>query len=78
MISAVKFIDFFVHDILDYTLLNKKDRNFTKDCNIFNIKIAVMEILSILEDKARMKTIKINTVYEGFSSDFVKTDAKRL
>ena len=27
IISAVKFIDFFVHDILDYTLLNKKDKN---------------------------------------------------
>ena len=78
MISAVKFIDFFVHDILDYTLLNKKDRNFVKDCSIFNIQTATMEILSILEDKAKMKSIKVRTVYEGFENNFIKTDAKRL
>jgi len=57
MISAVKFIDYFVHDILDYTLLNKKDRNFVKDISIFSIRVAVAEIVSILEDKATMKNI---------------------
>ena len=28
--SASKFIDFFVHDILDYTILNKEALNFKK------------------------------------------------
>jgi hypothetical protein len=64
MISAVKFIDYFVHDILDYTLLNKKDRNFVKDVNIFSIRVAVAEIVSILEDKANMKNIKVLTIFE--------------
>ena len=31
MSSACKFIDFFVHDILDYTILNKVSKNFIKD-----------------------------------------------
>ena len=31
MNSAAQFIDFFVHDILDYTILNKNCRNFLKD-----------------------------------------------
>ena len=57
MISAVKFIDFFVHDILDYTLLNKKDKNFVKDTSIFEIQIAIAEIVNILEDKAKMENM---------------------
>ena len=28
MTSASKFIDFFVHDILDYTILNKEEAKF--------------------------------------------------
>ena len=37
MASATKFIDFFVHDILDYTILNKDDDNFNKDITTFNV-----------------------------------------
>ena len=44
MQSATKFVDFFVHDILDYTLLNKDDKNFTKNITIFNIKHSIQEI----------------------------------
>ena len=43
--QATKFIDFFVHDILDYTVLNKEDENFTKNFTIFNIKTAISEII---------------------------------
>ena len=35
--SATKFIDFFVHDILDYTLLNEKEENFMANNTVFNI-----------------------------------------
>ena len=28
MIAAAKFIDFFVHDILDYTILKKESKKF--------------------------------------------------
>jgi hypothetical protein len=45
MESATKFIDFFVHDILDYTLLNKEDKNFVKDHTVFNLKHAIQEII---------------------------------
>jgi len=31
MTSSTKFIDFFVHDILDYTILNKDEKSFTKN-----------------------------------------------
>ena len=39
--SATKFIDFFVHDILDFSILSKELSRFTKDISIFNIKEAV-------------------------------------
>ena len=53
--SSAKFIDYFVHDILDYTLLNKEEKNFTKDISLFNIREAVAEIIGIQEDKSKMK-----------------------
>ena len=37
--SATKFIDFFVHDILDYTILNKDEKNFNKNITCFNIHL---------------------------------------
>ena len=59
MASATKFIDFFVHDILDYTILNKDDANFTKKITLFNIDFAVNEIVECLEDKVKMKKIVV-------------------
>ena len=41
MFSATKFIDFFVHDILDYTILNKQEKNFTKNSSILDIREAI-------------------------------------
>ena len=52
MASATKFIDFFVHDILDYTILNKDESNFNKNITIFNVSQAVNEIIDTLHDKA--------------------------
>ena len=66
MISATKFIDFFVHDILDYTLLNKEDSNFTKNFTVFSIQNAIEEIVDTLNDKCLMKEITIETKLFGF------------
>ena len=84
MTSAAKFIDFFVHDILDYTMLNKEEKGFTKALMVFDIREAVLEIITIQEDKAKFKNISLRTVYNGFENDeedinyFVKSDQKRL
>ena len=69
MTSAAKFIDFFVHDILDYTMLNKAEKNFTKPLAVFDIKEAVKEIVIIQEDKASMKDIHVRTIFRGFEDD---------
>lgn len=47
IVSASKFIDYFVHDMLDYTILNKEEKNFTKTLEKFNIKNSINEIIEI-------------------------------
>ena len=42
--SATKFTDFFVHDILDYTILTKEGKNFEKHITIFDIRDAMNEL----------------------------------
>ena len=64
--SASKFLDFFVHDILDYTMLNKDETEFLKKIECFNIREAVDEILIIQNDKVKMKDIQVSTQYLGF------------
>ena len=65
--SSAKFIDFFVHDILDYTLINEKEENFFENNQVFDIQFAVDEIREILKDKANMKNIFIDIKYIGFN-----------
>lgn len=81
--SATKFIDFFVHDILDYTILNKQQKNFTKNSVVFDIREAVQEIMDIENDKISMKSIQVTSHFKKFSSGgrenfLIKTDIKRL
>ena len=45
--SAAKFIDYFVHDILDYTILHKQEKNFAKDLQIMDIRNTIEEIIDI-------------------------------
>ena len=78
MSSASKFIDFFVHDLLDYTILNKDATNFIKNPAIFDINLALREMCEILEDKSSMKNITIDIKYQCFSDMMVKSDKKRM
>ena len=66
LVSAAKFIDFFVHDILDYTVLCRDSKNFVKNMEVFNIKHAFEEILTLIEDKIKMKEINLTTKFVGF------------
>ena len=59
MFSATKFIDYFVHDILDYTILNKQEKNFTKNSSILDIREAIKELSDIMLDKIEMKAIDL-------------------
>ena len=83
MASATKFIDFFVHDILDYTILNQDSKNFIKNISVFNMSTAVDEIIECLADKVSMKNITVETSLVGFTDDdetqyLIKSDMKRI
>ena len=69
MASSTKFIDFFVHDILDYTILNQDSKNFTKNISVFNMSEAADEIIQCLNDKVNMKNITVQTNFIGFEKD---------
>lgn len=53
--SSAKFVDYFVHDMLDYTILTNESSKFIKIISKFDIRNAIKEIYEILEDKARLK-----------------------
>ena len=73
------FIDFFVHDILDYTILNEDNSNFQKHISVFDVREAVNQILQLQEDKIEMKKIQIVKTFNGFDEQYkVKTDMKRV
>ena len=79
MTSSAKFIDYFVHDMLDYTVLTNDCSNFIKIVTRFDIRAAIEEIYQILEDKAYMKEIQISFDYLGFDENYmIETDQKRL
>tara|TARA_B110000285_G_scaffold87019_1_gene99698 strand:- start:427 stop:876 length:450 start_codon:yes stop_codon:yes gene_type:complete len=76
IVSATKFIDFFVHDMLDYSILNQDDKKFSKDITRFSILDAVNEIKEIQEDKIKLKNINFQIQMKGFKHDKfkIKTD----
>ena len=79
MTSSAKFIDYFVHDMLDYTVLTNDRSNFIKSVTRFDIRVAIEEIYQILEDKAYMKEIEIKLNYLEFDDMYlIETDQKRL
>ena len=49
--QSTKFIDYFVHDMLDYSILNNKVKNFIKEISQFDTIMALEEVVEILEDK---------------------------
>ena len=79
MTSSAKFIDYFVHDMLDYTVLTNDKNNFVKDLQEFDVQDSIKQILKILEDKAIIKGIQTSIEMIGFESDYrIITDQKRL
>ena len=59
MQHATKYIDFFVGDILDYSVLNEASENFQKRNNTFDIRKAITTVVDMVADKSIMKTITI-------------------
>ena len=62
-------IDFFVHDILDYSNLRKGKLIFEKNNEIINIKDAVEEIIEIQKDKCDKLQLEVKVEFHGFNND---------
>ena len=64
--NAAQFLDYFIHSILDYSVINGKSSNFTKNIEIFDIRDCLNQIVDIMKDKAKMKNINVQQYFEGF------------
>lgn len=64
--TGAKFIDFFVHDILDFSVLNNSSKNFNKNMKIFDIREAIGEISEMQRDKMNLMQIKFSAFFYGF------------
>jgi len=53
--SAAKFIDYFIHDILDFSILKNGDKSFVPELNLANIRETVTQITEMQEDKINLK-----------------------
>ena len=64
--NSGKFIKYFVHDILDFSILRNDGSKFVKDLKVFDVRDTIQEIIEIQEDKAALKDIKVEMVFRGF------------
>ena len=66
--------------MLDYTVLQNDNENFIKNITSFDISLCIHQIYEILEEKIKMKQIKVKIILTGFQqfSNFIITDKKRL
>jgi hypothetical protein len=55
MNSASKFIDFFVHDILDYSILMNNSAAFKPENEVFDIREGIKQIARVHEDSLALK-----------------------
>jgi signal transduction histidine kinase len=78
MMTAGKFIDYFIHDVLDYSVLNNESNNFIKVMECFEIREVIKIVIQMIEDKTKMKNIEIRTIFKDTNLSLIKTDKKRL
>ena len=79
MMVAGQFIDFFIHDVLDYSVLNNSSKQFIKTNEVFETKEAISNVIQMVEDKTKMKNIEIRTTFKDENDiKYIKTDKKRL
>ena len=79
MTNSANLLDYFVHDMLDYTILSNDVDRFQKDNSIFDILECIDQIYEMLEDKIKMKNIKFEIRIIGFiNGNLIYTDKKRL
>ena len=69
MDSASKFIDFFVHDILDYSVLMNNSKAFRAENEVFDIREGIKQISRVHEDSLALKKIDFKQYFIGFNEN---------
>ena len=67
--------------MLDFAVINQKEKNFTKEITRFELMKALEEVVEIMKEKITMKNIAVTTQVEGHSSKnsvLVVSDKMRL
>ena len=79
MSSAAMYIDHFVHDMLDYSILSQGEESLDKTITKFDIRQSVNDIIEIQEDKFEMKNIDVQKKFTGFGQIYkICTDKMRF
>ena len=78
MFTASKFIDYFVNDMLDYSVLNRDSESFNTNIGTFDIRNAIEEMIDVQQDKIDMKTIDVEKTFKGFENFDLKSDMRRI
>ena len=77
--NQTRLVDYFVHNMLDYSILTNNPQTFTKDKNSFDIYVCINELCTLLQDKVKFKNIKLKILVKGFDDTrFVISDKKRF
>ena len=59
-------MNFFVNDLLDCAVLNSRDKNFVKSFSLFDIRIAVRQVVLMMDEKVKMLNVPIEIRFVGF------------
>ena len=62
--SFMKFINFFINDMLDYSILKNSNAEFAQNIEFINIEEALKEILNLLAHKTQLKNIEVTHNFE--------------
>ena len=76
--SSAKMSDFFVQHMLDFAVINQKQKNFTKDLKPFDINEAIQEVVGILKEKAQAKELAVKVHLDPDSKLYVMSDKMRM
>lgn len=57
LVGLAQYIDFFIHDMLDFGILSEKSENFTKTLEVFDIRAAFDEVVEIFHEKISSKQL---------------------
>ena len=78
--AIAQYIDFFLHDMLDFGVLSEKAENFVRTIETFDLQETLYFMQEIFHEKIELKQISMDIKFKQFDMlrPMVTTDKKRL